>query len=87
MLKIKTSAKRRAELLYVAFLLGVPIIHFLIFNLYINLDAILLTFKTYKSNTNQYVWNVEDIFLNYKDMFKLFTAESNGFRNAKRCGS
>ncbi len=84
MLKFKTSAKRRAELLYVAFLLGVPIIHFLIFNLYINLDAILLTFKTYKVNTNQYVWNVGDIFLNYKDMFKMFTAESSGLALACR---
>ena len=77
-LKINVNAKRRSELLYVAFLLAIPILHFVVFNLYVNVDAILLTFKTYKSNLNKYVWNTGDFFLNYKDMFKLFVTEGTG---------
>ena len=84
MKKVKYNAKRRAELLYVAFLLSVPIVHFLVFNLYVNLSAVLLTFKSYKANINEYVWNVGDIFLNYKDMLKMFVAEGSGLSLACR---
>lgn len=83
MVNLRKNRKRRGELLFVAFLLSVPLLHFAVFNLYVNLDAILLSFKTYKANTNAYVWNA-DIFLNYKEMFKLFVAEGSGLALACR---
>lgn len=78
MRKFRLTKKKRKEWLFAGSLLLIPIIHFLVFNLYVNLNAILLSFKTYKSDINSYVWNSGNIFINYKDMFKLFVAEGSG---------
>ncbi len=58
-------------------LLAVPIIHFCVFNLYVNLDAILLSFKSYVEERNLYVWNKENLFLNYQLMFKNIFSEGS----------
>lgn len=72
------SRKRGIELLFVASLLLIPILHFCVFNLYVNVNAVLLSFKTYKPDANRYVWNVGDLFLNYREMIRLFGAEGSG---------
>lgn len=75
--KKKITKKKMVEIGFLAALLFVPMIHFAIFNLYINLNAILLSFKSYNSSQNIYVWNTGNIFINYVDMIKdMFTGNN-----------
>ncbi|MDD7165225.1 MAG: sugar ABC transporter permease [Clostridia bacterium] len=78
MKKFRLTQKKRIEWLFAGSLLLIPIIHFCVFNLYVNLNAVLLSFKTYKADIDSYVWNFGDFFINYKDMFKAFTVEGSG---------
>ena len=76
--KRRLNKRKIVEIIFIISLLLVPIIHFCVFNLYVNVSAIALTFKTYKVNINRYVWNTGNIFLNYKEMFRRFAEADTG---------
>lgn len=74
---ININKKRRSELLFVASLMLIPIVHFCVFNLYVNVNGILLSFKTYREVANEYVWNFGDLFKNYREMLSTIGEEGS----------
>ena len=64
--------------IFVIVMMGIPIIHFLIFNIGIHIKTILMTFQTRDSLINDYVFLKGDIFANYKEIIKAFFDENGG---------
>ena len=75
-IKLTNKSRRKKEIIFICVVLFIPIINFLIFNIYVNLDTIFLSFQT-KNINGKYVFNFDDIFRNYKTMFRDFTAPNN----------
>lgn len=65
----KLTRKKLHEYGFVLFLMAIPIIHFLVFNLYVNVNSVFLSFKKYYPDENVYRW-LSSPFENYKTMFK-----------------
>lgn len=62
------NKSRKAELVFVAVMLIVPIVHLLVFTVYVNFDTIFLTFQYKDTSTNTYRF-LPDVFRNYKELF------------------
>lgn len=63
------SRRKRWEYLFVLSLVAWPIIHFLVFWLYVNFESFTLIFKTYKPLEGKYVWSgVDDVVRTFKEM-------------------
>lgn len=72
---IRKKKKDITRTIFIIALMIVPIIHFLIFTIYINFDTILLSFQR-KNSDGIYVFN-DDLLKNYKDFFRIsFTSYS-----------
>ena len=65
---IRKKKKDITRTIFIVALLIIPIIHFLVFTVYINFDTILLSFQ-HKNSAGKYVFN-DDLFKNYKDFFR-----------------
>lgn len=66
--KRKTKIKRA---LFIASFIGIPILHFLVFNLYVNIDTVVLSFQKFSNQKGAYIFVG---FLNYKEFFESFSA-------------
>lgn len=64
----KTSRSRAAEIVFIVVMLIVPIVHLLIFTVYVNFDTVFLTFQYKDDSTNTYRF-LPDVFRNYKELF------------------
>ena len=63
------SRRKRWEYLFVLSLVAWPIIHFLVFWLYVNFESFTLIFKTYKPLEGKYVWSgVDDVVRTFKEI-------------------
>ena len=74
--RLKNNSGRKREILFICVVLFIPLLNFLIFNIYVNLDTIFLSFQT-KNINGKYVFNFGDFFHNYKTMLRDFTAPNN----------
>ncbi len=61
--------------------IGIPILHFLIFTVYVNMDTIALSFQKYDRLTDSYKWVKLQ---NYKEFFKSFSAPGSVMGKAVR---
>ena len=66
--------------IFIMALMIVPIIHFLVFTVYINFDTITMSFQT-KNSKGLYVFN-DDLLKNYKDFFRMATTSYSTFPQA-----
>ncbi len=63
------SRKKRNEYLFVVSLVAWPIIHFLVFWLYVNIESFMLIFQTYNPIRGEYVWSgVDDLVRTFQEM-------------------
>lgn len=63
------NRRKRWEYLFVLSLVAWPIIHFLVFWLYVNFESFTLIFKTYKPLEGKYVWSgVNDVVRTFREM-------------------
>ena len=63
--KLKKRKKSLNERLFVIIMLAIPVIHFLVFFVYINIDTVVLTFQQ-KTLDGKYVL-LDEPFRNYKE--------------------
>lgn len=66
---------RKKQLKFIWTMLAIPIVHFLIFWVYVNIDSILLAFRNidYAGGGNEY-WTVD----NFKEVYSMFAREGAG---------
>ena len=70
---LKKAKKRRnskSDIVFICVMLSVPVLHFALFWLYINIDTIFLSFQKFELNTGEWVWFG---FGNYKLLWQEFT--------------
>ena len=65
--KRRLAWKRR---LFIASFITVPLLHFLIFTFYVNVDTFALSFQKFSNSEGRYVFVK---FLNYEEFFKSFS--------------
>ncbi len=56
---LKKAKKRRnskSDIVFICVMLSVPVLHFALFWLYINIDTIFLSFQKFELNTGEWVW-------------------------------
>lgn len=75
------SRKKRSEKLFLAAIFAFPIAQFIIFYICVNVNSILLAFKTYDSENAAYFWNG---LVNFKEVVHIFTGDSALFGTVKR---
>lgn len=63
------NRKKRKEYLFVVSLVAWPILHFLLFWLYVNIQSFFLIFQTYSPIRGEYVWSgVDDLVRTFREM-------------------
>lgn len=67
---------RKKEIIFICINLLIPLLNFIIFNIYVNIDTVALSFQT-KTTDGRYVFNGVDILYNYKTMFRDFFAPNS----------
>lgn len=77
--KAKLGRRRRSELIFVAVLLFIPILHLCFFWVYVNIDTIVLSFQRFDSAAQDYVFSGVE---NYAQIFREFGANSGLIRRA-----
>ncbi len=78
--KKNTNGRRRSDLIFVCVMLAFPIAHFCLMYFGVNINSILLAFKTYDINFD-YVWSLN----NFKAVFRNMASDAStwpGIRNA-----
>lgn len=73
---LKANSGRRREIIFICINLFIPILNFIVFNIYVNIDTVALSFQT-KTADGRYVFNGNDLFYNYKTMFRDFFAPNS----------
>lgn len=74
---------RRRQTLFVWSILAIPILHFLVFWVYVNFDSILLAFRNIDHKAGGYeYWTLD----NFKEVYRMFTEGGRG-RNMVQYGS
>ena len=68
--KKKIDVKRT---LFIIAMLAVPILHFLVFFIYVNIDSVVMTFRTFNYSQEQYIWGLQ----NYKRFFSEAFSSTN----------
>ena len=83
-MKKATSKKNRINklpILFMTLMLAFPILQFLVFYLYANINSIFLAFKTYDSNTGKYIFsgfnNISQFLSEMTTSFALKSATKN----------
>ena len=76
----RKKKKDISRIFFVVALMFVPIVHFLIFTIYINLDTIVLSFQ-HRNMNGKYVFN-DNLFKNYTDFFRIATTSYSTFPTA-----
>ena len=69
MSEIKKKRKHKAEIGFVISLLAIPVLHFVVFWLYINADSVFLSFQKYDMYSGEWKWAGFD---NYKEFWSAF---------------
>ena len=82
--KVKMARKNLKRNLFIASLLFVPLLHFLVFWLYINLETISLAFMEWDFFSNSYKFAGIDNFIEQFRQFKARPETMNMFKNAFR---
>ena len=70
--KAKRSKLSVGATVFILVMLAVPVLHFIVFWLYVNFDTVALSFERYDGDTNNFVFNG---FGNYVDLFREFTKD------------
>ncbi len=76
--------KKRQERIFLLVMMAIPVLHFLLFFVYINLDTIALSFQSLDrsaTSTGEYIWVG---FRNYREIFTDFASEYSIFPRALR---
>ena len=73
----KIKINRVHEILFIIFMLGIPIVHFFVFNFGIHIKTIIMTFQTRDEYINDYVFR-SDLLGNYREIVKAFFAKNGG---------
>ena len=68
--KAKMKRNSKSDIVFICVMLSVPVLHFALFWLYINIDTIFLSFQKFELNTGEWVWVG---FGNYKLLWQEFT--------------
>ena len=79
-----TKARRKRKLrrsLFIASFIAIPLIQFLFFMLYPNIDTLILSFKQFDNYEGKYKW-VD--FANYADLFAMFRTKGSPLGKAVR---
>lgn len=91
---MKKGIKNRGQWLFYGCMVAIPLLHFCMFYVYVNINSIVLAFKSYNPQITDFVWNKGDeIFKNFATVIKMFTdstyapsnfsqAMGNSFRNS-----
>ena len=78
--KVKTPLKKRQkDMIFVACLVTLPLIHYIIFYIYVNFNSVILAFQRYDLNSGGYVWN------GFKTFEQLVGTWKNGDVNILSC--
>ena len=72
---VKENARRK-EIIFICINLFIPLLNFIVFNIYVNIDTVALSFQT-KTADGRYVFNGADLLYNYKTMFRDFFAPNS----------
>ena len=84
-LPVNATAQKVREKFFLAAILIYPLTIFIIFYIVVNIECILLAFKSYNPETGGYVWNNVDPFINFSSFFKQLKEEefmSIAFKNS-----
>lgn len=79
---LKINKSRRKELIFIIVMLFVPLVHFAVFTVYMNISTIYLSFMK-KNYLGEYVF-LKNPFQNYTDFFRAISAPYSSFRKAIR---
>lgn len=72
---VKTKRKKsKGEIVFICVMLAIPVLHFCLFWLYINLDTVVLSFQRF--NMNEGVWEFAG-WENYRELWREFTKEGS----------
>ena len=80
----KLQSKRVNDIIFISIMMGIPILHFCVFNIGIHFKTILMSFQTRDELINDYVFIKGDLFANYKEIIQAFFAEGGGLGPALR---
>ncbi len=72
--KRKKRKKSANEIAFMITMMAIPVIHFCVFWLYINVDSIFLSFKAFDMKTGVWKWTG---FSNYVELYRQFTKEGS----------
>ncbi len=68
----KVLKKRQKDMIFVACLVFLPLIHYALFYVYVNINSIVIAFQTYDVASDSYAWNN---FANFTRLYKEFIRE------------
>ena len=74
--KRKKRKKSANEIVFMITMMAIPVIHFCVFWLYINVDSIFLSFKAFDMKTGVWKWTG---FSNYVELYRQFTKRGQRF--------
>lgn len=77
----KKRSLRWRRSLFIATFIAIPLLHFLVFTVYTNIDTVALAFQSFNLNTGKYVWVG---FRNFRDFFRGFTSPGSVMGKAIR---
>lgn len=82
-LKNSYMKKQKKDLIFYCCLIALPLIHFLVFYVYVNFNSLMLVFRSYDSTGNTFVWvgleNFKSVFANMKELTVFKIAFQNSF--------
>ena len=74
---MKKGIKNKMQWVFYVSMVAIPLLHFILFYVYVNLNSILLAFKTYDASISDFVWNKGgEMFDNFKTVIKMFSDPS-----------
>ena len=69
----KSGIKKGGQWVFYGCMVAIPLLHFLVFYVYVNFNSILLAFKTYDREITDFVWNSgAQFFDNFATVFRMF---------------
>ena len=91
---MKKGIRNGKQWIFYGCMVALPLAHFALFYVYVNINSIFLAFKSYDANVSDFVWNKgSELFDNFKTVLKMFfdptyapgnfsQAMGNSFRNS-----
>ncbi len=71
---MKKGIKNKMQWFFYVSMVTIPLLHFILFYVYVNFNSILLAFKTYDTSISDFVWlKGGEIFDNFKTVIKMFS--------------